>query len=214
MVRLLCVMMMNCECARNRCKHADEAVDVGLVQRGVQLVQHAERAGLDLVNREQQRHGGHGLLAAGQQRDGLQLFARRAGDDVNAAFEQVVLVHQHQVGFAAAEDLGEHGPEVVPDFLEGLPEHLAGLDVDAVDDFEQLRLGLDQVVVLLAEELVALLGFLVFLDGHQVHRPHLVDALLQASRPAGRPPSQSVAAPAAAISSGVITCTLAGPSSA
>ena len=33
--------------------------------------------------------------------------------------------------------------------------------------------------MLLAQELVALLGFLVFLDGHQVHRPHLVDALLQ-----------------------------------
>ncbi len=42
-----------------------------------------------------------------------------------------------------------------------------------------MRLGLDQVVVLLAEELVALLGFLVFLDGHQVHRPHLINARLQ-----------------------------------
>ena len=103
----------------------------------------------------------------------------RPRHDLDAAFEQVVLVHQHQVGLAAAEDLGEHGAEVVPDLLEGLPEHLAGLDVDAVDDFEQLRLGRDQVVVLLAEELVALLGLLVFLDGHQVHRPHLVNALLQ-----------------------------------
>ena len=52
-------------------------------------------------------------------------------------------------------------------------------DVDAVDHFQQLRLGLHEIVVLLAEELVALLGFLVFLDGHQVHRPHFVDALLQ-----------------------------------
>ena len=109
----------------------------------------------------------------------LQLLARRARHDVDAALQHVVLVHQHQVGLAAAEDLGEHGAEVLADLLEGLAEHLARLDVDAVDDFEQLRLGLDQVVVLLAEELVALLGLLVFLDGHQVHRPHLVDALLQ-----------------------------------
>ena len=34
--------------------------------------------------------------------------------------------------------------------------------------------------MLLAQELVALLGLLVFLDGHQVHGPHLVNALLQA----------------------------------
>ena len=74
----------------------------------------------------------------------------RAGHDVDAAFQHVVLVHQNQVGFAAAEDLGEHGAEVVADLLEGLREHLARLGVDAVDDFEQLRLGLDEVVVLLA----------------------------------------------------------------
>ena len=103
----------------------------------------------------------------------------RAGHDVDAALQHVVLVHQHQVGFAAAKDLGEHRAEVVADLLERLAEHLARLHVDAVDHFEQLRFGLNQVVVLLAEELVALLGFFVFLDGHQVHRPHLVDALLQ-----------------------------------
>ena len=78
MVRLLCVMMMNCECGDEPLQDADETVDVRFVQRRVQFVQHAERAGPDLVNREQQRHGGHGLLAAGQQRDALQLFARRA----------------------------------------------------------------------------------------------------------------------------------------
>ena len=124
MVRLLCVMMMNCECVDEPLQHADEAVDVRFVQRRVQLVQHAERAGLDLVDREQQRHGGHGLLAAGEQRDGLQLLAGRAGDDVDAALQHVVLVREDQVGFAAAEDLGEHDAEVVADLVEGLGEHL------------------------------------------------------------------------------------------
>ena len=33
--------------------------------------------------------------------------------------------------------------------------------------------------MLLAEELIALLGFLVFLDGDQIHRAHFVEALLQ-----------------------------------
>ena len=107
------------------------------------------------------------------------MFPRRSGHNVNAAFKQVILIHQHQVGLAPTKDFGEHHPEAVPDLLERVPEHLTGLNVDAVDDFEQLRLGLDQVVVLLAQELVALLGFLVFLDSDEVHRPHLVDALLQ-----------------------------------
>ena len=40
-------------------------------------------------------------------------------------------------------------------------------------------LACDQVVVLLGQELMALLGFLVFLDGHEVHRADLVEALLQ-----------------------------------
>ena len=105
-------------------QHADEAVDVRFVERRVQLVQHAERAGLDLINREQQRHGGHRLLAAGQQRNGLQLFARRTRDDVNAAFQHVVFVRQNQIRFAAAENLGEHQAEVVADLVERLREHL------------------------------------------------------------------------------------------
>ena len=43
---------------------------------------------------------------------------------------------------------------------------------------------------------MALLGFLVFLDGDEVHRPHLVDALPATPRPAAATASQSVAAPA------------------
>ncbi len=46
-------------------EHLDEAVDVRLVERGVELVEHAERAGLDHVDREQQRDGGHRALATG-----------------------------------------------------------------------------------------------------------------------------------------------------
>ena len=41
------------------------ALDVGVIQRRVQLVQHTERAGLDLIQREQQGNGRHGLFAAG-----------------------------------------------------------------------------------------------------------------------------------------------------
>ena len=66
----------------------------------------------------------------------------------------------------------------------------------------------------LLRKLIALLGFLVFLDRHQIHRPHFIDALLQRCDLLAQRASQSVAAPLAAISSGVSVCTFAGPSSA
>ena len=41
-----------------------EAADVGLVQRGIHLVEQAERAGLAPKDRQQQRHRRQRLLAA------------------------------------------------------------------------------------------------------------------------------------------------------
>jgi hypothetical protein len=86
---------------------------------------------------------------------------------------------------------------------------LPRLRVDAVDDFQQLRLGVHQVVVLLREELMALLGFLVFLNGHEIHRPHFVNLGLQAFHLL-RDGVPVRAAPLAAICSGVSVSTLAG----
>ena len=149
-------------------KDVEEAVDVGFVQRGVQFVQQAKGAGLDLVNGEEQGDGGHGLFAAGEQADVLQAFAGRAGDDVDAAFEDVGLVGEVEVGVAAGKDFLEKQAEVVADALEGLEEHFAGLGVDAVEDFVELGFGLDEVVVLAGEELEALFGFSAFFDGDEV----------------------------------------------
>ena len=41
--------------------------------------------------------------------------------------------------------------------------------------------GFNKIVVLRAQEFVALLGFFVFFDGHQVDRAHLIDAPLQSA---------------------------------
>jgi len=114
---------------------------------------------------------------------------------VNPALQHFALVHQHQVRLAAAEDLQKHRLEIRADFLKGLQEHLAGLRVDPVDDLQQLHPGLGQVVVLFCQELMALLGLLVFLNGHQVDRADLVQPPLQGGnlfrdrRPVGRHPA-------------------------
>ena len=156
----------------------EEAVDVGFVQRGVQLVQQAKGAGLDLVNGKEKGDGGHGLFAAGKQADVLKTFAGRAGHNVNAAFQNIGLVAEVEIGIAAGKDFLKKKAKVVANALEGLKKHLAGLGVDAVENFVELGFGLDKVIMLAGEELEALLGFLAFFNGDQVDGADAVQFLL------------------------------------
>ncbi|MNV99983.1 hypothetical protein D3C71_1954200 [compost metagenome] len=57
------------------------APDVGIVQRRIDLVEHAERCGVQLEDGKHQRQCGQCLLAAGQQMDGAVLLARRSRHD-------------------------------------------------------------------------------------------------------------------------------------
>ena len=174
-------------------QHRGEAVDVGFVERRVQLIEHAEGRRFDLVNREQEGHGRHGLLAAREQRNALELLARRPRHNIDACLEHILALSQLEIGATTAEHLGEHGLEVGSDLLEGLNEETLGLGVDAVDHFHQLALGLHQIIVLSLEEGMPLFGFLVLLDGHQVDRTNVIHLPLKGLNlgrhgvPIGRP---------------------------
>ena len=157
----------------------DEAADVRLVERCVHFVEHAEGGGLHHVDGEEEGHRRHGALAAGEERDALELLAGRLGDDLDAALERVALVHEDEVGLTAREELGEHLLEVHADLLEGLREEFLGGLVDAGDRFEELGLAVDEVGVLLLEELVTLLEFVEFLNGVEVDGAHGIDPLGQ-----------------------------------
>ena len=73
-------------------EHFEEAADVGFVEGSIELVQNAEGAGLDLVDGEEQGHGGHGAFATGEKADALELFAGRLGDDFDTGLERVAFV--------------------------------------------------------------------------------------------------------------------------
>ena len=124
MVRLECVMTMNCVCADISADQPCQAHDVRLVQRRVHFVQDAERAGLVLEDRHQQRHRGQRLLAAREQQHVLQLLARRRRNDIDAGLGQVLLIGQAHLAGAAAEQRLEHLAEVGVDGLERLGELL------------------------------------------------------------------------------------------
>ena len=105
MVIGLCVMMTKRVSVelRHLVEQVAEALDVGVVERRVDLVEHADRRRVGEEHREDQRHRGQRLLAAGEQRQRRRLLAGRLGDDFEAGFERIVAFDQLQLGGAAAE---------------------------------------------------------------------------------------------------------------
>ena len=110
----LCVMMMKRVSVVEviSCKQVAEPLDIVVVERRVDFVQHADRRGIGEEHREDQRQRGQRLLAAGQQRQRLRLLAGRLGDDFEAGFERIVALDQMQRGLAAAEQFDEQPLEM------------------------------------------------------------------------------------------------------
>src|SRR5713101_983734 len=103
---------------------AAEAVDIGVVEGGVDLVQHADRRRVGEEHGKEQRQPGQGLLAAREQRHHLQPLARRARHDLEAGLERVSLrvavlaLVEREKGAAAAEEPHEELAEMVVDLRE------------------------------------------------------------------------------------------------
>ena len=170
-------------------QHLDEAADVGIVERRVDLVEHAERARLELEHAEHQRDRGERLLAAREQLNALQPLARRLRDDLDAALERIGFVEQRQPGAAATEQRAERLLKIAVDGEERFRETLTRRFVDPPDRFARLRDRFDEIVALRRQEPVALVELVELLDRHHVHRtepldpaPQRCDRLLGAHR--------------------------------
>src|SRR6266568_6251314 len=85
----------------------EQPLQVGVVQGRFHLVEHVERRGAGFEDREEVGDGGQRPLPAGQQRQPLDLLARRARLDLDAGGEHVVGFGQHQVALAAGEQAAE-----------------------------------------------------------------------------------------------------------
>ena len=77
-VRLLCVIRMNCVCTLISLTSSVKRADVRLVQRRVDFVENAERAGRVLEDANQQCQRGQRLFAAREQQHVLQFLSREA----------------------------------------------------------------------------------------------------------------------------------------
>ena len=121
-----------------------KADDVGVIQRGLDLVEDAEGRGVDGEDGEIDADGHQRLLAAGQGFQVLDDLARRGHPDVDAAGEHVALIFQHKAGLAAAEQFGKDAAKVL---VDGPEAAVARMDLDTtrtrsayekiIADFEQ-----------------------------------------------------------------------------
>ena len=112
--------------------------NIGIVQRGIDLVKHADRAGVGKENRKDQRHRGQGLLAARKQREGRELFAGGLAHDLQPGIQRVVALHQYQVGGAAAKQVAKQHGEVFVNGFKSLQKPFAALGIEVGNAVAQL----------------------------------------------------------------------------
>ncbi len=156
-----------------------EAVGVQRIERRVDLIQHAERARLDLEHREQQGECGHRALATGEQTQVLGPLALRLREDLDARLQRVVAVGEIKLRVPALEERREGLLEGCGDLLEGREELRLGRGVDLLDDLQDVLSGRLEVVALALEEALTRGEPLALVDRAEVHVPERPDVALE-----------------------------------
>ena len=198
---------MNCARSENAAQEREEAVDVEVVERGLDLVEDVERARPGEEHGEQERERGQRLLAAGEQREALGRLARGRDLDLDAHLvlgrllfldrllvlvvvgaaehraRAGVLADEPQRAAAAREEVADDLLEVLGRGLERLLERLLDAAVGVPDQAGELAQRGLQVVALALELLDVLQRLLVLLLGQRVDRAELLAAALQALDP-------------------------------
>ena len=151
-------------------------VDIGFVQRGIDFVEDAERAGFGLIDRKEQRDRGKGFFAAGQLGDDLGILAGWAGDDLETGFERIdgvalfVLLFEFEIGPTAVEQFPEQQLEIGAHLLVGCFKQLAADAVEVFDGGAESFHRAGEVGELLVEEILPRLDFGEFIDGCEIDR--------------------------------------------
>src|SRR5258707_4497774 len=102
-----------------------KAVDIGVVERRVDLVENADRRWVGEEDGEEQGERGERLLAARKQRQALQFLARRARHDLQPGGQRVLALIERKMRAAAAEQRDEELAEMLVDLGEGGQQALA-----------------------------------------------------------------------------------------
>jgi len=140
------------------------ARDVYVVQRGLDLIEEAERRGVDAQDGEIDRDSDQRLLAAGKRGQVLDDLARGRYFNFNAGFQHVRFIRQVQPRMTAAEQLLENLLEVRVDLLKARREQFLHLAAQLGDHLRQLGLRLFDVGDLRLHEVIALPDLFIFVN--------------------------------------------------
>ena len=148
-----------------------EALDIGIVERGIDFVEHADRRRIGQEKGEDQRHRRKSLFAARKQGQGRQAFARRLGHDLQPGFQWVVRFDELQMGLATVEQCGEKAAEMTIDRLEGGQEPRPPFPVQAADGSAKAVDGEPQFLAFALAVGSSFLQFGKFAFGNEIDRP-------------------------------------------
>ena len=166
---------------------AEEAVQVDVVERGLDLVHHVERRRPAAEHGEQERQRGERALATGQQRQLLDVLARRLGLDLDAGVEQVVGVGEHEPARAAGEQRREQlRRSSAPTSAKAAANTFSISSSTALMTCASSRRVSLHVLELLLEERVALLQLVELLERERVDRAHQAQLALELADPRRR----------------------------
>src|SRR5512133_697923 len=168
-------------------KELDEAADVRVVERGLDLVQEVERTRTREEERKQERDRPERLLAAGEQRQPRHAFAGRLQLDLDPGRRLLVLrallVGQEQPTLAAREQRLRDLLEVGADRGEGLHEAAIDRLVQLIAQLRKLVQAALEILALRDQVGQILLFPRVLFRGQRIHPSELFATPAQALGP-------------------------------
>ena len=171
--------------SRSCSKTPEQAPEVRVVERRLDLVEDVERARPGLEDRGQQRDRRERPLAARQQRQSLDLLAGRPHRDLDAGRERDRRGSvSEMLPVPPGKRIGNTSPNAALRVLERREEDRLHPLVELVDDRQQVLAGLGEVGELLGQELVPLLERRELLERERIDATELRElalGLLQSS---------------------------------
>ena len=149
--------------------HLQQAREVAVIQRRLNLIQGIERRRARHINRNQQRQRSERTLTARQQRQAFNLLTRRARVNLHTRIQRIGGVVQLKVALASREQGFKDAAVVGVNVIHRGGEHLRNVAADLVHYRVQVAAGRLQILNLLVQVGVAFGQRLVLLQRQRVN---------------------------------------------
>ena len=153
-----------------------EAVHVCLVERRINLVEHAERRRADAEDGEHKGAGGQRALATGEELQVLGTLSREAGMDLDTGVKNISRIGHCKLCPSTLEEQLEETNELFRDSIEGPTEVTLHSTVQFTDNTQEVTGRIFEVIRLTLEKVVPVGNFLVLLRSLRVDTAQAPDA--------------------------------------